>query len=269
MATTLDAVILGLVQGLTEFLPVSSSAHLILVSEFVSGSGIPLYVNVGLHLGTLGAVFVYFWRDWWALVSGLGRWITPAGRSSIEGRSAILLAQGLVLGTLPAAVVGGLFKNWIEATFHRPWMTAFPLAFFGILIWWVDRRSPSGRGLHQLALREYLTIGLAQALALIPGVSRSGITILAGRALGLGRLEAARVSLMMGTPAMVGAGLLELDHLRGAMAHQEFVVGMLVALLAGMGAIRALLLLSARLGFGLFAVYRLGLAALIIYTSLA
>lgn len=254
------AIILGIVQGLTEFLPVSSSGHLIVVSWFMDGKPLPLALNLALHVGTLLAVFIYFWRDWWRLIDRTRARVFKGERSFEADR----LLPGLLLGTIPAGAIGILWEDDIERLFHNPTSVAIPLAVVGIAIWLVDRKAPATRKVESLTLRDALIIGCAQACALIPGTSRSGATMLAARALGFERGEAAKFSFMLGTPAMCGAVILKGKAIMLEMHHPEFVVGVAVSALVGCLAIGVLLKFLKRFGFGAFAIYRVALAAVIV-----
>lgn len=254
------AALLGVLQGTTEFLPVSSSGHLVVVSFFVGGETLPLALNIALHLGTLGAVFVFFWRDWLRLI--LGAW-GRVRRSEKSFESEILL-PGLILGSLPAGVVGLVAHEQIEKVFHNPLSVAAPLLVVGIILWWVDYRYPVTKILRNLRLKDAVWIGVAQTFALIPGVSRSGSTIVAGRMLGLSREDAARFSFLLGTPAMAGAALLKGDELLAHAGDPVFYTGFFVSMITGILTIGLLLKFLRRFGFASFAIYRAGLAIVII-----
>ena len=250
---------LGIVQGLTEFLPVSSSGHLIVFSWFTDGKPIPLALDVALHLGTLGAVAAYFFRDW--LQMGQSVWQAIRFRQlSFEVKT---LLPALLLGTIPIGLLGVLFKDPIELYFHRPAVVAIPLAVVGLILWIVDRRSPQVRSLEQVTLRDGILIGLCQCAALVPGVSRSGSTIIAGRLLGLRRADAAKLSFLMGTPAMTGAVLLESKHILAHLHEPVFFMGIGVSFAVGCFAIALLLKILGTRDLGIFAVYRILVAIFI------
>jgi undecaprenyl-diphosphatase len=254
------AVILGVLQGLTEFLPVSSSAHLIVVSTFMDGKTLPLALNVALHLGTLGAVILYFWKDWLRLATACVRRVVYRERSF----EADTLLPALLIGSIPAGVIGILWNDLIEAYFHNPVTVVAPLAIVGVLLWWVDKTRPLGKPMQGITLKDGFLIGCGQALALIPGVSRSGATILTGRLLGVAREDAARFSFMLGTPAMCGAALLKRDELLASTGDPVFIWGTLAALVSGCLAIAFFLRFLRRFGFGAFALYRVVLAGVIL-----
>lgn len=249
----MNAAILGAVQGIAEFLPISSSAHLVIASELLQQKSMPLVVNISLHLGTTTAVLAYFWKDWWNIGTA-----TLGLRKSSEDRR---MMGYLVVGSIPAGVIGILYQDKIEALFHHPPSTIAPLALGGILLWACDRWMPSNRGLHQLSIKDAITIGVAQAIALIPGVSRSGITMTAARTLGINKSDAARFSFLLGTPAMLGAALINYKDILEGATQAEFYVGFVSSMVVGMLAIGFLMRFLKRFSFLSFAIYRLLLAA--------
>ncbi|AND16440.1 undecaprenyl-diphosphate phosphatase [Rathayibacter tritici] len=206
----LDALILGLVQGLTEFLPISSSAHLRIVSELLPGLGgrdTGAAFTAITQLGTETAVIIYFWRDIVRIVSGWARsLIGRVPRTDPEARMGWLI----ILGSLPIIVLGLVFQDAIETTLRSLWVVATTLILFGILLGVADAVGAKKRRLRDLGVRDGLIFGGAQALALIPGVSRSGGTITAGLFLGYERKAAARYSFLLAIPAVFGSGLYQL-----------------------------------------------------------
>jgi undecaprenyl-diphosphatase len=252
-----ESVLLGIVQGLAEFLPISSSAHLIVVSEAMGGETLPLAFNVALHMGTLVAVLIYFWRDWYGLLKGVI--LDPVLRKTRHPASEHL-ALCLFIGSLPAGIIGLSFKDQIETYLHHPLVLCLPLILVGILLVWVDRRTNGQNSYSGLSLKVAFFIGVAQACALIPGVSRSGSTIIGGLWSGLSREEAAKFSFLLGTPAMLGAFLLELDSIFKVLSQPEFLVGVFASFLTGCLAINIFLKFLRRFGFGAFAIYRAILA---------
>jgi undecaprenyl-diphosphatase len=205
--TILQAVVLGIVQGLTEFLPVSSSAHLVLVPWWLGWQFEPdaaFAFDVLVQLGTLVGVVAFFGRDLIALMREA--WLGLVRRrpfASVESRRAWLLA----LATVPAVIAGLALKDAVEAAFADPVPTSAALLVTGLFLWIAERRARSDRPLETMGWIESLMIGVAQALAIFPGISRSGATIAAGRALGFARHEAARFSFLMSVPVLLGAGL--------------------------------------------------------------
>jgi undecaprenyl-diphosphatase len=202
----LEAILLGIVQGLTEFLPISSSGHLILVPwaqdyEFLQNNpGFNKTFDVALHIGTLIGVVYYFRHDLWGMVRGFLRTLRTR---TIEGHDEHL-AWVVIVGTIPAVIVGGLGESLIDDNLGEPWMIAIQLILFGLLLGVADRL-PERRDIDHVKVRHGLYIGLAQALSLAPGTSRSGITITAGRFLGFTRDAAARISFLLLVPATFGA----------------------------------------------------------------
>lgn len=254
------AALLGVVQAFTEFLPVSSSAHLILVSEAIDGEAMPLALNVALHMGTALAVLLYFWRDWLAM----GRGVLDMAARRPGNQAARVVLPGLILGSVPAGVLGIAAHEWIEETLHHPLWVVAPLILVGVALWLSDRYFTGNDALADLSIKKAFLIGMAQATALFPGVSRSGATILCARALGLGRVDAARYSFLLGTPAMMGAALLKGPEILEHSGDPRFGIGFLTSFIVGLLVIRFFLGFLRRFGFGVFAVYRVLLGLLIL-----
>ncbi|MCC7358836.1 MAG: undecaprenyl-diphosphatase UppP [Anaerolineales bacterium] len=257
--TIFQAILLGLVQGLTEFIPVSSSAHLVLVPWLLGWqfpAGAKFVFDVLVQLGTLAAVIVYFWKDLWAIavavLQGLARgkpWGTPEAR----------LGWLVVLATIPAVVLGLLFKDFFEAAFGSPTGTAALLLVTAAALVLAERVGRGAREVTSIKWLDALLIGLAQAVAILPGVSRSGATISAGRALGLARPAAARFSFLMSVPVMVGAGVVAAKDLLDMPNFGGYVLpiglAMVVAAVVGFVCIRWLLSYLGRGSLYGFAVY--------------
>jgi len=206
----ITAIVLGIIQGLTEFLPVSSSAHLILVPWLCGWNPEGLVFDVSLHVGTAIALLAYFWRDWILLAREV---VTGIAAGNLSGNARRRLGWYLVIGTLPAMGVGLALENYVESRFRSPLISVFTLVAFALLLYYAERRGKRGRPLDRIRLADSLWIGASQALALIPGVSRSGITISAGLLRDFDRSSAARFSFLLSTPVIVGAGLLQVWHL--------------------------------------------------------
>ena len=269
MDTYLQALIMGLVQGFTEFLPISSSGHLIIV-PFLFGWTDPfitsLAFSVMLHIGTLAALLVYFRADWLRLV--------PAGFATIRDRSFRSdpdrrLAWLLVAATIPAAIAGFLLSDVIETAFRDVGLVALTLVVGAVILWLADRWGPRTKGVGDVTFPVAIAIGAAQALALIPGISRSGISISAGRIAGLDREAAARFAFLMATPITAGAALFELRRLATGEAGVTvslgpLLVGMVAAFVSGMVAIGFLLRYLRTRSLNIFVAYRLVLAAVVI-----
>ena len=253
--TIAQSALLGAIQGLTEFLPVSSSAHLALAPRFFSFPDPGLTFDVALHLGTLFAVLIYYRAIWTKMLLGAAR--EPRGE---EGRKLGLIA----LATLPAVVVGLLFEKSAEESFRDPRRIGVCLiAFSGVMVW--AQRSAAGRTTwREAGVRNLILIGGAQALAVMPGVSRSGATISAALLLGVAAPEAAELSFLMATPIVAGAALLKLRHLGVSDLNGIFLFGIAVSAVTGFAAVKAFIRFLPKGGLNPYAYYRiaLGLAAL-------
>ncbi len=254
------AVTLGLIQGLSEFLPISSSAHLILAPWFFGWPDPGLTFDVALHVGTLIAVAVYFWRDWIALFRAAPRPRSPEGR----------LFWLLILGAIPGGIAGVLLDNLAEQALRSPFLIAGTLSMMGLVLFGADRWSRRERGLLDIGPVDAVLIGIAQALAIVPGVSRSGITIAAARGRGIDRADAARFSFLLGSPIILGAALFKLRYLidmPGAI-DGPFLAGIATSAVVGMLSIGFMLRYLQNAGFGIFVIYRLLLAGLVVATLL-
>jgi undecaprenyl-diphosphatase len=265
----LQAIVLGIVQGLTEFLPISSSGHLIVVPALLGWEDPfieSLAFSVMLHIATLLALLIYFRDDWLRLI--------PAGLASIRDRSLAddpdrRLAWLLVVATIPAVIAGVLLNDPIETAFRQPRLVAVTLVIGAAILFLADRLGSHARRMDSIGFPLALGIGAAQALALVPGISRSGISISAGLFAGLDRGSAARFAFLMATPITAGAGLWELRKVLVGEAGVSIPIvplvgGMVAALIAGLLAIAVLLRYLRTHGLGVFVVYRLALAAVVI-----
>ncbi|MBI1797038.1 MAG: undecaprenyl-diphosphate phosphatase [Candidatus Eisenbacteria bacterium] len=257
--TPVQAAVLGVVQGLSEFLPISSSAHLYVVPTLLGWPYAGVAFDVALHWGTLLALIVAYGRDWLELARGV--FVGPDAARS-DARTTWLK---LIVASVPAAVAGVLLQKAADERLRSLPLQAATLAFFGFLLWWVDRRRPSGAPTSAPGWGACLAMGAAQALALVPGVSRSGVTITAGRAAGVERVSAARFSFLLATPITFGAGLLELRHLPHDLPVSTLAIGVAVAAITGFIAIRGLIRWLGRSGFGVFFAYRVALALVIVF----
>lgn len=258
--TEARAFFLGAVQGLGEFLPISSSGHLIVVPWLLGWPDSSLSFDVALHVGTLAAVIAAFAADWWRILRGAwGGLRAGTPFATAEGRLLILL----VVASLPAGVAGLLLDDWAETTFRSPILVAGTLGIMGIVLAVADRRAaPGGEtpAVPIVSVRDALLIGGAQALALLPGVSRSGATISMALFLGHRRNDAARFSFLLATPITVGASLMKVPHLLPA-ADGALYVGMASAALFGFLSIRVLLAYVRTRDYWPFVIYRLVAAA--------
>jgi len=259
--TLLQIFVLAIVQGITEFLPISSSAHLILIPAITGWADQGLAIDVAMHVGTLIAVMVYFRSDLGRLV--IGGIDLLRGRASQERRLSLLI----LLATCPVVVAGFTLHERIANDWRSPLLIATTTGLFAVVLWLADRRADRLEGeMAGLSWRAALLIGLAQALALVPGVSRSGITITAALLLGLGRAEAARFSLLLSIPTTAAAGTLagiDLYQSGSEAVRADALLAALLAFGAALLAIADLMKWLKRASFSPFVVYRLLLAALL------
>jgi undecaprenyl-diphosphatase len=262
----IEAVFLGVVQGLTEFLPISSSGHLLLAQYFlgVDQNDFGLSFDVALHMGTLLAVVSYFWRD---LIRMALAFFRSFGHMDLANDADQRLAYLVIVASVPAAVIGFLFEGFFENTVRSPWVVVFNFVVVGVLFLVAEAAGRRSRPASELGFGEALGIGIAQATALVPGVSRSGATITLGLFLGLRREEAARFSFLMSIPIIAGAGGLKLGEvLAGGMgAHESllFLAGFFTSAVVGYFTIRFLLDYLTRHSLRAFAYYRFAVAAVV------
>lgn len=245
MISIFQAIVLGAVQGLTEFLPVSSSAHLIIVPWLLRWQDPGLAFDVVLHLGTLLALLVYYWRQW-----------LDMGLSLVDGRPLPRrLLFLLIVASVPGAIIGVLLEKQAETIFRSPALIAATLAVMGIVLWVADSIGSKKRKIEEISLLDALLIGFSQALAIIPGVSRSGATITTARLLGIDRADAANFSFLMATPIIAGAGMLELHKFSGLTAQLGW--GFVVSAAFGIAAIAGLVSFVRTRTYRPFAIYRI------------
>lgn len=256
--TTVQAAVLGAVQGVTEFLPISSSAHLYVIPTLLEWPYGGLAFDVALHWGTLIALLIAFWRDWWELARDA---LAGTGERRAAARGAWLK---IAAASVPSAVVGLWLSELPDTLVRSLPLQAVVLFVFGFLLWWVDKVRPAVHDIRVPGWGTCLFIGASQALALVPGVSRSGITITAGRWAGLTRVSAARFSFLLATPITFGAGLAEMRHLAGAPA-MPLIAGIVSAAVVGLLAIHVLIRWLSRAGLGVFFAYRAALALVIVF----
>jgi undecaprenyl-diphosphatase len=247
------------VQGLTEFLPVSSSAHLIIVPWLLRWEDPGLAFDVALHLGTLLALLIFYWREWLAM-----------GASLVNGdRKNRRLLTLLIVASIPGAIIGLLLEKQAETTFRdRMIVIAGALAVMGLVLWYLDRVEPQRRTIHEIGFFDALLIGLSQAIAIMPGVSRSGATITMARVLRIERADAANFSFLMATPIIAGAGLVEARPLLHTGIGSDVIGGFVVSAVFGLIAIVGLIRFVRTRTYGPFAWYRLVVAALVIVIAL-
>jgi len=257
----IQILVLALVQGLTEFLPVSSSAHLILVPIITGWEDQGLAFDVAVHVGTLMAVVLYFRRE-------LSK-MTISWAASVMGKGVdrdAKLAWSVLLGTIPVGIAGLLFKDFIETHLRTPSVLATATLVFALLLWWADAKGRESRDEYSLTWLDVAFIGLAQALALIPGTSRSGATMTAGLFIGLSRKASARFSFLLSIPVIVLAGGLKiLDYLKEATVNdmQPLMLGALLSGISAYFCIHYFLILLEKIGMVPFVIYRIILALFI------
>jgi undecaprenyl-diphosphatase len=260
-----QAVILGALQGVTEFLPISSSAHLILVPWFFGWPDQGLTFDVVLHAGTLFAILSFFWKDWLQMVTGL---LSNQGKEVAGQYASPRLLLLLVCGTLPAALAGYFAEKAVETWLRSPLILSFTLIGLAMLLWLAERIALKKRELTEVSLVDALTVGTAQALALIPGTSRSGITITAGLFRGLTREASARFSFLLAAPITAGAALKKAMELhKTGVADTErlpMVLGFLASVFVGYLTIKYLLRYLQKNTLFLFIYYRIALGCIIL-----
>jgi undecaprenyl-diphosphatase len=264
----MQAAVLALVQGLTEFLPISSSAHLILVPWFLDWPDQGLAFDVVVHLGTLTAVCGYFRQDILNIVSAMLQSLSrTAGANESADSAAAKLGWLIVLATIPVGLVGLLAKDWVSTAARNPALIGVTSIVFGLLLWWADRLANRERP-AAVSIKDAVVIGMAQALALIPGVSRSGITMTAGMALGLTRSGAARFSFLLSIPVIALSGGMETLELiqtgTGGLALAPLLVGFTVAAASAYLCIKYLMIYLQRQTMGIFVIYRVALGVVIL-----
>lgn len=269
---TLQIIVLAIVQGLTEFLPISSSAHLILVPKLLGWKDQGLAFDVAIHFGTLLAVLWYFRHD---ILPLLQDWLKSLQLRHHTGDSP--LAWGILIGTIPAGIAGLLLNNWVEHL-REPLIIASTTIIFGLLLWYADfslqkkiQHNITPKTEHQLTLKMILFIGFAQTLALIPGTSRSGITITACLLLGMSRKASARFSFLLSTPLILAASLLETTKLANSaipIAWMDILSGTILSAISAYLCIHYFMQLLDRVGMLPFIIYRLVLGVVLLWIFL-
>lgn len=269
------SIILGLVQGAGEFLPISSSAHLILVPWLFHFPDPGLSFDVALHFGTLVAVVLYFFWDWVMIfklavrnfkfeILNLNSNTNDKILNDVHYEYSSNLLWLLVIATIPGVLAGYFFENQAETIFRSPILIAFTLSIVGLILYLVDKYHRHQKSLNQVTWLDSLLIGLSQAVAIIPGVSRSGATITTGLAMGLSRRSAARFSFLLSTPIIFGAAIVKMPHLLKNGLDIYLMIGMLSAAVSGYLSIKYLLKFIERTSYAIFFWYRIGLAILIL-----
>lgn len=259
----IQIVVLSLIQGLTEFLPVSSSAHLILGSKIFNWPDQGLVFDVATHLGTLLAVLVYFRKDLWNM-------LTPWFVAGSEHEDSRKLGLILFVSSIPAIIAGGLLHGWVEGALRDVRVIAVSTIGFGLLLWWADARFARSKQMPDMNMKTGILIGLAQMLALVPGTSRSGITITMGRMLGFNADTAARFSFLLSIPIIAAAGaygVLRMLMNRADIDWLQFSLAVSLSALAGWLCIAAFLALLKRVGLLPFVIYRLALGVALLWIT--
>lgn len=259
----LQPLVFGLVQGLGEFLPISSTAHLILLPYFTGWPDPGLSFDVALHLGTLIAVIAFFWKDWLdILFSGWNSF----KKEGINGFKTQPLYY-LIIATIPGVIFGLLLDKKAETVFRSPLLIAIALIVAGAILYWTDKKYQGSKNIGNISLRDSVIVGLSQALAVIPGFSRSGMTISAGLYRGLNKISAAKFSFLLSTPIIMGAAVLKLPHLIRDGLDSSTIIGILSSAIFGYLAIKYLLKFLEKYGYAIFFWYRLllGIIVLLIY----
>jgi undecaprenyl-diphosphatase len=262
------AIILGAVQGLTEFLPISSSGHLIIIPYIFKWPYQGKSFDVALHAGTVVALLIYFWKDWLVIIKN-GFTKKSATMSQASWPYPRNFLWQIVVASIPAAIFGLLINKWMEkwSLDHASAaiiFIAFNFAFFGWLLWFVDQKAKSDVAPAGMTYGKAFIVGLFQSIALVPGVSRSGITLTGSRLVGLAREEAARFSFLIGTPAIIGAFLVELPEIIHNDLSASFWIGVVTAAVFGVAAIKILLAYLKKNNFSLFMWYRWAVALLVL-----
>ena len=243
-----QALILGIVQGLTELLPVSSSAHLTII-PWLCNWNIPEYFDVALHFGTLLAIVLYFYKDWIELIKG-GYKYAVKKEKTVQGR----MFWYIVLATIPGGLVGFLLDHFLGDALNRPIIIAIALIVMGIILYIVDKKSPSKVKYEEMTLKQTFLIGVSQALAFIPGVSRSGVTITTARAMGVKREAAAKYTFLLSTPIVFAATVLKFKDF---VFNLPFIIGIFASFIVGTFVIKFLLKYIQKGSFKVFAIYRI------------
>ena len=258
MTEVVEAIILGVVQGLTELLPVSSSAHLYLLSEYFFKWTISDSFDIALHFGTLLAICIFFFKDWISLIKGGFNKVFKK-EDSTEGR----IFWYIVAATIPAGIIGIVFEHYLEGYLKQPLIVATALIVMGILLYVVDKKSKSEVSYENMTFKQAFLIGISQVLAFIPGVSRSGATITVGRALKVERESVAKYTFLLSTPIVFAATVLKIFDFQFSVA---FFAGVLTSFLVGLAVIKFLMEFIKKRNFKVFAIYRV-LLGIVVYIT--
>ena len=255
----IQSLILGIVQGLTELLPISSSAHLNLIPWIFNWEGLSDSFDVALHFGTLLAIGLFFFKDWLQLIKGGFEYVTTK-KSSTEGK----MFWYIVLATIPGGIIGFLLDHFLEDTLKQPVIIAIALMVMGVILYFVDKKCEAKIDYEHMGFKQTFLIGLSQALAFIPGVSRSGVTMTRARIMKVDRESAAKYSFMLSAPIVLAATIFKFKDFT---LNLQFFIGVLASFLVGVAVIKFLMQYLKKGSFKMFAIYRViaGLAVLLIY----
>jgi len=259
-----QSIILGIVQGLGEFLPISSTAHLILVPYFFGWQDPGLAFDVALHVGTLIAVVGFFWNDWIDIFKSASNNVFHTKYQITNTTYSGKLLWLLVIASVPGAIFGFLFETQAEQIFRSPLLIAFTLSVVGLVLYLADKYAKYRKDINHISIKDAILIGLSQAIAIIPGVSRSGATMTTGLALGLSREQAARFSFLLSTPIIFGAAIVKVPHLLQTGITAPIAFGIIAAAASGYLAIKYMLRFIQKVGYAPFFWYRLALSLIIV-----
>ncbi|MFA6392328.1 MAG: undecaprenyl-diphosphatase UppP [Patescibacteria group bacterium] len=261
----IQSIVLGLAQGLGEFLPISSSGHLVILPWIFNFSDPGLAFDVALHWGTLIAVVSFFWKDWIRLLKSL----FSTERDNVAVKNDRKLIRYIIIASIPGALFGYLLDDWAETSFRAPLLVASTLAVMGILLAIADRKGKGKRDISEITLLDSIVIGLSQAVAIVPGVSRSGATITTALFRNINREAAAKFSFLLSAPIILGAGLVKLPEIISEGISSSVIIGTLVAAVSGFFSIKYLLRFVQTKNYSPFVWYRLIFSAVIIIVYLS
>ena len=258
-----EVIFLGIVQGVTEFLPISSSGHLVFFQSLLSMEEPPLFFDIMLHFGTLLAVVVYFWTDIWKIVRG----IRTTLRGKKEGQEEAKLLLWIVLATLPTGLMGIFLKDWFESFFSRPKLVGVMLIVTGLVLWLTRWAKKEERNIGKMGWMDALIIGIAQGLAIIPGISRSGATISTGLFCGLDRELSGKFSFLLSIPAILGAILLEFKKFDSGQQFLTLLIGTAIAFGVGIFSLKFLMKIIKFGEISKFSYYCAGVGGLMVFLA--
>jgi undecaprenyl-diphosphatase len=259
----LESIFLGIIQGVTEFLPISSSGHLVFFQSLFGMKEPPMFFDIMLHFGTLLAVVVYFSKDIWKMVQGTGT--TLKGKK--EGREEAKLFLWIILATIPTGLMGIFFKDWFESFFSKPKMVGMMLLVTGLVLWLTRWAKREGRGMEKMGWGDAILIGIAQGLAIIPGISRSGATISTGLFCGLDRELSGKFSFLLSIPAILGAILLEFKKIDSGQDFWTILIGTAIAFGVGIFSLKFLMRVIKFGKISKFSYYCAGIGGLMVFLT--